>query len=328
MDEAKKRLNIEIYKDLFLIRRSEEKIIEFYQEDEMKTPMHMSMGEEAITVGVTQALKHDDLVLGTYRSHALYLAKTKDVDNFFAEMYGKDTSLLKGKGGSMHLCAPDNGFLGTSAIVGSVIPVALGVAFANKIKKNGKSVVVFFGDGATEEGVFWESLNVACLMKLPVLFVCEDNGFAVHTHAHQRRGYASLVEIVSKFNCRVFKEETTDAEVIYELASEALKVNQTEQIPCFIHLQYYRYLEHVGVNKDFDVGYRSKEEFDKWFEIDPLRLQRAKLADYGLSEAEIKEVESQIDIKICDSIARAKKAPFSPGSELYKGVYYEDGYLL
>ncbi len=168
-------LNLDLYKKLYLARRAEKKIREHYMEDEMKTPMHMSMGEEAIAVGVCHALKAEDQVFATYRSHAIYLAKTQKIDDFFAEMYGKDTALLKGKGGSMHMCAPESGFMGTSAIVASIIPVAVGVAFANKQMGNDKLATVFFGDGATDEGAFWESLNVACLMKLPILFVCEDN---------------------------------------------------------------------------------------------------------------------------------------------------------
>ena len=139
-------LNLELYKKLYLIRRAEERIRQHYMEDEMKTPMHMSMGEEAIAVGVCHALKAEDQVFGSYRSHAIYLAKTQNTDDFFAEMYGKDTALLKGKGGSMHMCAPDSGFMGTSAIVASIIPVAVGAAFANKQKGNGKLVAVFFGD--------------------------------------------------------------------------------------------------------------------------------------------------------------------------------------
>jgi len=169
-----KELNIELYKTMYLIRKTEEKIQEHYHEDEMKTPMHMSMGEEAIAVGVCHALKAKDQIFGTYRSHAIYLAKTQNINDFFAEMYGKDTALLKGKGGSMHMCNPDGGFMGSSGIVASAIPVAVGAAFANKTVKNEKYVAVFFGDGAANEGVFWESLNVACLMKLPIIFVCAD----------------------------------------------------------------------------------------------------------------------------------------------------------
>lgn len=324
----KKELNLKLYKRLFLIRRSEEKIIEHYGDNEMRTPMHMSMGEEAICTGVCCALGSFGQVFGTYRSHALYLAQTQDTDNFFAEMYGKRTALLEGKGGSMHLCAPNHGFMGTSAIVGSVIPVAVGAAFANKVKKNNKIVAVFFGDGATEEGAFWESINVACLMKAPVLFVCEDNGLAVHTFTHVRHGYDSITKIISKFNCLVFKEKTTDVEIIYELVSRLLKIIKTKQMPAFLHLSYYRYLEHVGINKDFDIGYRSESEFKKWLKIDPLKIQRLKLINYGVKETEIMKIEDEINSQIDNSILKAKKALFSEKSGLYKGVFSEKDYLL
>jgi len=315
-------LNLDIYKKLYLIRRAEEKIRQHYAEDEMKTPMHMSMGEEAIAVGVCHALKAEDQVFGTYRSHAIYLAKTQNTDDFFAEMYGKDTALLKGKGGSMHMCAPDSGFMGTSAIVASIIPVAVGAAFANKRIGSGKLVAVFFGDGAIDEGDFWESLNVACLMKLPVLFVCEDNGLAVHTPTPKRHGYASITDIVSKFKCNVLKENTTDAEVIYKLTGKAIKLIKTTHMPCFIHVRYYRYLEHVGINEDFDAGYRPREEFEEWYKKDPVNLQREKIISrYGVREEEIIRIEREIDSQIEHSLRLAKEAPFAEGSELYKGVF-------
>ena len=318
------KLNQELYKKLYLIRRAEEKIREHYIEDDMKTPMHMSMGEEAIAVGVCHALQLGDQVFGTYRSHAIYLAKTQDIDDFFAEMYGKDTALLKGKGGSMHMCAPDSGFMGTSAIVASVIPVAVGAAFANKRQGNGKSTVVFFGDGALDEGNFWESLNVACLMKLPVLFVCEDNGLAVHTATSKRHGYASITDIVSKFNCNVLKENTTDAEIIYKLTYQAIKSIKTTEMPCFMHLRYYRYLEHVGINEDFDAGYRSREEFEEWYKKDPVNLQREKLLRQGIKEDQIITIEREIDDRIENSLRLAKEAPFAEDSELYRGVFADE----
>lgn len=314
-------LNLGLYKKLYLIRRSEEKIIEHYSEDEMKTPMHMSMGGEAIAAGVCHALKKKDQVFGTYRSHAVYLAKTQDINNFFAEMYGKNTSLLRGKGGSMHLCAPDYGFMGTSAIVGSIIPVAAGAAFANKRRKNNKIVAVFFGDGATDEGVFWESLNVASLMKLPILFVCEDNGLAVHTPTSKRHGFSSISDIVSKFNCHMLKEKTTDVEIIYKLACKAIELMNSTLLPCFIYLKYYRYLEHVGTNKDFDAGYRSKNEFEEWYGVDPVKLQKEKLKTMGCNKDEIESIETKIENQINNSIAMARKAPFAEKSELYRGVF-------
>jgi len=211
--------------------------------------------------------------------------------------------------------------MGTSAIVGSIIPVAVGAAFANKRKGNHKLVAVFFGDGATDEGVFWESLNVACLMKLPLLFVCEDNGLAVHTPKSRRHGHNSITDVVSQFNCNVRKEVTTDVELIYELTCKAIKLTEETRRPSFLHLKYYRYLEHVGVNEDFDAGYRSRDEFEEWYKIDPVNLQRKKLLESGYNEAEIQKMERHIDAQIEKSIKLAQKAPFPDRSELYKETY-------
>ncbi len=315
-----KQLNLKLYEKMFLIRRAEETIQKYYPGDEMKTPMHMSMGEEAIAVGVCQALKQEDQILGTYRSHAIYLAKTLDTDDFFAEMYGKDTALLKGKGGSMHMYNPDRGFMGSSAIVASAIPVAVGASFANKTVKNEKYVAVFFGDGATNEGVFWESLNVACLMKLPIIFVCADNGFAVHTPKSEREGYESLSDIVSKFHCHVINQETTDVEVIYNLTQDGIKLMSDTSMPLFLHFRYYRYLEHVGICEDYEAGYRSREEYLKWLERDPVKLQREKLLASGINDMEIKNIESAINEKVMKSITKAQEAPFCRSSELFEGV--------
>jgi pyruvate dehydrogenase E1 component alpha subunit len=312
---------IDFYKQLYLIRTSEQMIQKYYSEDEMKTPMHMSMGGEAIAVGVCSALKKIDQVFCTYRSHATYLAKTNDIDSFFAELYGKVTGSCRGKAGSMHICDPDLGFMGTSAIVGSIIPVAIGTAFANKILKNNKITVVFFGDGAVDEGTFWESLNVACLMKLPILFVCEDNNLAVHTEKSQRRGYNSLIDIVSKFNCNVYEESSTDVEVIYNLTNEAINDITLTEKPSFLCLEYYRYLEHVGVNQDFDAKYRSITEFGNWYKRDPVISYRTKLLSRGFRVEYIKEIEEDIYNRIENTIITAKSAPFPNIDELYKEVY-------
>jgi len=188
----RKKLLLILYKKAYLIRAAEELITKHYDTNHMKTPMHMSMGEEGIMAGVCSALPRNSKTFGTYRSHGLYLAVAEETDKFFAEMYGKTTGVLKGKGGSMHLLSPSDGLFGISAVVGSTIPVAVGTAYANVYNKNKHITAVFFGDGAVDEGVFWESLNIACLKKLPVLFVCEDNGYAVHTPPVERRGYKSL----------------------------------------------------------------------------------------------------------------------------------------
>ena len=314
-----KDLNIELYRKLYLIRRAEDSIRRNYFDDKMKTPMHMSTGGEAICTGVCHALAPQDQVMGTYRSHGIYLAKSGETDRFFAEMYGKATGMAKGKAGSMHLTSPESGLICTSAIVGTTIPVAVGAAYANKMQKNGKVVAVFFGDGAIDEGVFWESLNSACVMKLPVLFVCEDNDIAVHIPGKERHGYRSINEIVARFDCTVFISDSTDAEVIHTLSLDALKAMRESGKPSFMHLKYFRYLEHVGVNEDFNQGYRDRTEYEKWRKLDPVETQRAKLLKW-LKEDEIKAIESGIDARIEDSVHKADAAPFSGPKELYEDV--------
>lgn len=316
------KLNLELYKKIYLIRRSEEVIIENYGSDEMKTPMHMSMGEEAIVAGVCQALREDDQVFGTYRSHGLYLAKTGETDKLFAELYGKASGVVKGKGGSMHLSYPEAGFMATSAVVGSTIPVANGAAFANKISNNKKIVAVFFGEGALDEGVFWESLNVACLMSLPVVFVCEDNDLAVHTKKSQRQGYKSIDKIVRNYNCDCLEASTTNATEIHKLVSSKLDNVRNKNKPLFLHFYYYRYLEHVGVNEDFSVGYRPKSVFHKWYKKDPLKIQREQLVKSRILDSEIEKIEKTINSQIERSVSLAQKAAFPAPEYLYKDLFY------
>lgn len=313
-------LNLDLYKKLYLIRSAEMSIRKYYGNNDMKTPMHMSMGEEAIVVGVCHALENRCQIFTTYRSHAAFLAKTQDTDYFFAEMYAKDASPIKGKGGSMHLCYSKKDFMSTSAIVASNIPVAVGAAFANRMIGIDKIVCVFFGDGAIDEGVFWESLNVACLKRLPIIFICEDNGLAVHTAISTRRGYNSIVDIISKFNCFVLESDSTDVKVIYDLALQAAEYARGTG-PVFMNLKYYRYLEHVGINEDFDAGYRSREEFEKWYDKDPIKLQRLKLLDLDIDNDKIKEIEKEIDNKISQSVLKTRNAPLSDRKEAHKDVF-------
>jgi TPP-dependent pyruvate/acetoin dehydrogenase alpha subunit len=316
-----KQVNLQMYERMYLIRKAEEAIQKSYAQDQMKTPMHMSMGEEAIVSGVVAALQPDDQVLGTYRSHALYLAKTGETDQFFAEMYGKAAGMARGKSGSMHLSAPGKGLLCCSAIVASSIPIAMGAAFANKYLNNGKRVAVFFGDGATDEGVFWESMNFACLKQLPLLFVCEDNGFAVHTPREHRHGFSSLNAVVAGFRCTVFEEKSTDPEIIYAITRKALAAMEQNGRPGFLRLHYYRYLEHVGINEDFAAGYRPKADYLEWLKVDPIRMQRDKLAALGFTAGQIALVERGIDEQIARSTAFAAESDYADACELGEGVF-------
>lgn len=316
-------MSLNLYRKLYLIRRAEEFIVKHYPEDEMKSPMHMSMGQEAVSAGVCQALGSEGQIFSSYRSHAAFLAKTEDTDKFFGELYGKVTGTARGKAGSMHLADPERGHLLSSAVVATSIPVAVGAAYANQQQKTSRISSVFFGDGALEEGVFWESLNYAGLKKLPVLFVCEDNGLAVHTPKSVRQGFQSIARIVSQFGWNVFEEETTDVELIYELAGKAIQSIRSSGKPSFLLLKCYRYLEHVGIQEDFEAGYRPRSEFEEWRKRDSVALQRKKLLDSGYSEGDLAGIERGIERQIEESIRKAKAAPFAGAGELGRGVFHE-----
>lgn len=333
MATDRKQLNLELYKTIHLIRSAEKGIIKYYQEDDMKTPMHMSMGEEAITTGICLALGKKNQVFGYYRSHALYISKTQETKKFFGEMYGKATGCVRGKGGSMHLADPEAGLMLVSAVVSSTIAPAVGAAFANKVKKNGKIVASFFGDGAVEEGVFFESMNMACLMKLPIIFVCEDNGLAVDVTMPERQGFRSIASIAASFDCHVIASQSTDAGEIYDLAQKAMDLIKKTQKPVFMHLKYYRMLQHLGIISDFDtdaprpkggferVGYRSKAEYDEWMQKDPVKVLRQKLFTLGVPAATIEKLEKANETEVEKNIQLAKKAPFPKVSELFDHVY-------
>lgn len=306
MDDA---VQLELYKTICLIRMAEAVVQKEYHNDEMKTPMHMSAGEEAIVAGVCLAMGKDARYCGTYRSHALYLAVTGETDAFFAELYGKATGVAGGKAGSMHLASPDQGLIMTSAVVGTSIPVAVGMAFANRYLGQSRRTAVFFGDGAVDEGVFWESLNLACLWKIPLLFVYEDNGLAIHTPPAVRHGYASIARIVEQFRCVVTETDSTDAEEIFLQTQALLGQIERNNSPGLLSCRYYRYLEHVGINEDFTAGYRSRDEFLDWYRRDPLAIQRAKLITRG-KETSVQQIEKELTEQVTNSLAAAKMAVF------------------
>ncbi len=304
-----KQLNLNLYRKIYLSRKAEEKIVEEYPKNEMKTPMHMSMGEEAIVAGVCQALGPNSQVLSSYRSHAIYLSKTEEIEKFFGELYGKETGPARGKAGSMHLSYPEKGYVGSSAVV----------AYANKRLKRKTITAVFFGDGAMDEGAFWESLNMACLWKVPIIFVCEDNNLAIHTVKSDRQGYTSASKVISKFNCIVLDINSTDPEYIYNATKNAIKQMKKSQKPVFIRCTYYRYLEHVGVNYDFNAGYRSEREFKNWLKKDPLKIQREKLVRGG-AKKELMDIEREVKTLINAGWQKAINAKLPKEKEIYHGT--------
>ena len=243
-----------------------------------------------------------------------------EVDGFFAELFGKESGPGKGKAGSMHLCRPDCGLMATSAVVATTIPLAVGAALANAYRKDSTPVAVFFGDGAVEEGVFWESVNFACLHRLNVLFVCEDNGLAIHAHASERRGYRSLIEVLQGFRCTVVSADGSDLPTVVQATRNMLSRMTQDRQPGFLHLSYFRLLEHVGIQEDFAAGYRSGPSPEEWRQVDPVERLRAELSAEGYSSRDLEAITTSIDVRIAASIARARAAAYPPIDALYEDV--------
>jgi pyruvate dehydrogenase E1 component alpha subunit len=307
-----------IYRKLWLLRRAEEEIARIYPSDKIKSPVHLSIGQESVAVGVCDVLAPHDVVSGTYRSHAAYIANGGDLRALFAELYGKDTGCARGKGGSMHLVEMSHNILGTSAVVGTTVPIALGYALALKREGKGRVIASFFGDGATEEGVFYESLNFAALHRLPVLFVCENNGLAIHTPIEKRWATRLLCERVGTYGIPAHQVTDGDFLKIRELAADAIAKMRTGGGPSFIECHTYRWREHVGPNEDYDAGYRSRDELVRWQASDQVTAIGKKL-----SPDERVRIEEEIEQQIAEAIEFAENSPFPPLEELYTDVYAE-----
>jgi pyruvate dehydrogenase E1 component alpha subunit len=318
-----KTTSIQLYKSLFLARRSEEYIVEHYPDNLMRTPMHMSMGQEFVSVGVCAALGGTADVFASYRSHSAFLAQTHDTDRFFSELYGRTSGTGEGKGGSMHLAAPDQGHILSSGVVATQIPVAVGAAFANRQLGAGRTAVAFFGDGACDAGVFWESLNTAALFRLPVLFVCEDNGYAVDTPREARQVSKSLSEAVKPFGADTYDDDSSDVESVYALTREAAAKAHRDRRPAFLAIKCCRYLEHVGIGTDWNWGYRDQATVERdWMARDALKQQRARLASHQIGESAIAAMEQEIEAAIRASVKRASQAPIPTPDRLQAGVFH------
>jgi TPP-dependent pyruvate/acetoin dehydrogenase alpha subunit len=308
----------QLYRSLLRIRRLEEEVARVYPSDKIKSPVHLSIGQEAVSVGVCAALEKQDVVFGTYRGHALYLAKGGDMNAMVAELFGKATGCAKGKGGSMHLIAPEVGMMGTSAVVGTTIANALGFAYALKVRKENAIVVSFFGDGATEEGVFAESLNFAVLKKLPILFVCENNQYAIHTHQNRRQGTPAICDRARAFGMPA--ERIGNNDVFHILGSSLISATniRASEGPQFLEVMTYRWKEHVGPGDDYHLGFRTEEEARPWIDND----QVARLAAL-VKQPDREQIEDEIAAEIKEALAFAEASPFPDPEELYTDVYQE-----
>jgi TPP-dependent pyruvate/acetoin dehydrogenase alpha subunit len=307
-----------LYQKLQLIRRVEEEIARIYPSDKIKSPVHLSIGQEAVSVGVCDALRPDDVVAPTYRCHAAYLAKGGNLNGMMAELFGKGAGSAGGKGGSMHLIDAGNHILGASAVVGTTIPIAVGYALALKREGKGRVAVVFFGDGGTEEGVFSESLNFAALHKLPVLFVCENNFYAIHTPLEKRWATRRLCERVETYGIPTNLIDDSDVLEIRRVSGERIDAMRSGSGPAFLEIHTYRWREHVGPGQDYDAGYRNIEELRKWQDQDQVAIIGAKV-DPSLR----KKIDADIDASIAGAVDFAENAAWPANEELLRHVFAE-----
>jgi len=306
-----------LFRSLYRIRRVEEEIARVYPTDKIRSPVHLSIGQEAVAVGVCEALRGDDVVFGTYRSHAMYLAKGGDLRAMIAELYGRETGCARGKGGSMHLVDVPHGVMGTSAVVGTTIPIAVGYAYALKYRRSDRVVASFFGDGAADEGVWHESLGFAALKRLPIIFVCENNLYAIHTHQTRRQHVGDIVTRARAHGMPAERIEENDVLTIHRRLSEVVAALRAgEPGPFFFECMTYRWREHVGPGEDFALGYRTRDEADPWMRGDQvLRLG-------GMIAAETRaRIEAEVEAEIADAFAFAEASPFPEVSELWTDVY-------
>lgn len=301
------------YQTMLLIRRFEEKCIELYSHEKIRGFLHLYIGEEAVATGIMKALDPDDAVFCTYREHGHAIARGIDPKRIMAEMFGKVEGCSRGRGGSMHLFDAPTRFYGGSAIVAGALPVAIGMALSDKMMKRNRITVCFFGDGAAAEGEFHESLNLAALWRLPILFVCENNLYAMGTAIRYTHSETDLSQKASAYQIESHQIDGMDVEAVYAAAIHAVQAIKTEQKPIFFECLTYRFRAHSMYDAE---RYRDKAEVDEWKKKDPLAILSSRY-----SFIDIEKYETLIAQTIDEAVSFAEEGTLEPVSDMHKFVY-------
>ena len=319
-----RRVCISLFRKMLKIRMTEDRIAELYPEQEMRCPTHLYTGQEAVSSGVCENLKREDYLFSSYRSHGAYLAKGGSIRKLMAELYGKKTGCSKGRGGSMHIVSKEVNFMGTSAMVGGVIPIAAGTALASSMRGEKSVSVVFFGDGACEEGVFHETLNFSALKRLPVIFICENNFYATHSHQAQRQALDNIYERSKIYGIPGVRIDGNNILEVFEVSKRFIGDARRGKGPALIECRTYRWLEHVGPCFDYELGYRSKAELDMWMDRCPVAVyEYALLQERIITRQSLDAIKKEIMQEIDRAVTFAKASPFPSDAEIYEDVYDE-----
>jgi TPP-dependent pyruvate/acetoin dehydrogenase alpha subunit len=288
-----------IYSQLLRIRKIEETIAEKYSEWQMRCPVHLSIGQEAIPVGISMYLSKADHVYSNHRSHGHYFAKGGSLKKMIAELYGKETGCCGGRGGSMHLIDLDVGFMGSTPIVGGTVPLAVGDAWSAVLKDEKRVSVIYFGDGCFEEGVMHEAMNFATLHKLPVIFVCENNGYSVYTQLNERQSSREIIDIAKAHGIQTYNADGNDVIEVIEVAYNAIERARNGHGPQFFEFKTYRWLEHCGPDDDDHLNYRPQGELSTWKDRCPIEKLKNHIVGKDVNYAEkFQLIETEIETEI------------------------------
>lgn len=313
----------QIYLRSYKIRQTEEEIAKRYKEQEMRCPTHLSIGQELVPSIYAQFVDKYDYAVSTHRAHAHYLAKGGDLNSMIAEIYGKKTGCSQGLGGSMHLIDKKVGFMGSTAIVGGTIPLGVGLGLSIQIKNEKNISTVFLGDGSTEEGVFYESLNFAAVRELPVLFICENNLYSVYSNLEVRQPKnRKIYELAKAIGIESSHANGYEIEESYNSLKEAISFVKNKHKPFFIELDTYRFREHCGPNFDNDIGYRDIKEYEKFLNNDPFVKLRNYLLEKNM-KSEILDEEKRIDKEISNAFLFAKNSEWPDSEKLHTYLFKE-----
>ncbi len=322
MEENKDLLTL-MMRRMMTIRRFEETVMGLVQGAELVGMAHCYIGEEAVAVGACAALRDDDYITGNHRSHGHPIAKGGDVRKAMAELLGKSTGYCKGKGGSMHLADFSIGILGESGIVGSALPVAVGAALGSKMQGNDRVVVSFFGDGASNQGACHEAMNLASIWNLPVIFLCENNQYAVTTHFTDTVAVENISDRAQAYNMPGVLVDGQDIMAMYEVTKEAVQRGRSGLGPTLIEARTYRYQEYSeALNRILREEYRSEEELQEWKQRDPIDLFKALLIEQNIySEEEINELQDNVAETVNDALEFARESPYPNEEDLLEDMY-------
>ena len=309
--------------DMLLIRRFEEKAAEAYALGKIGGFLHLYIGQEAVAVGATSVLRPDDYVISAYREHGHCLAKGSDPKRMMAELFGRRDGLSHGKGGSMHLFDKSVNFLGGHAIVGAHLPVAAGVAFAIKYEARDQVIVCYFGDGAVPQGEFHESLNLAALWKLPVIYLCENNRYAMGTSTDRALAQTQIWKFGQTYGIPSEKVDGMDVFAVRDVVGRAVERARRDTTPSLIEADTYRFRGH-SMRDPAGAVYRTKEEVEHEKERDPIALLRQRALSGGaLTEADVRAIEKDVSDRIDEAVAFADASPEPPAEGLFTDIYKE-----